>query len=288
MQPIDQTTSGPATSVGERPLAGIRVVSVAVNLPGPLAAARLAEFGAEVVKVEPPTGDPLAAAAPQWYAELIAGQRVLTLDLKTGPGQDHLATLLKGADLLLSSLRPSAADRLGLPASAHAAGAVFLEVVGHDGDDADLPGHDLTYQAAAGTLDAPRMPLVPVADLLGGERAVSAALAALRSRDHGGPVTRVRVTLEDAARAAAAPVRRGLLGPGGPLGGDLPTYSLYASADGHVAVAAVEPHFAARLAEHIGSTRDEIARTILTRPGAEWERIANELDLPLAVVRPPR
>ena len=77
-------------------------------------------------------------------------------------------------------------------------------------------------------------------------------------------------------------------GPGGPLGGDLPTYSLYASADGHVAVAAVEPHFAARLAEHIGSTRDEIARTILTRPGAEWERIANELDLPLAVVRPPR
>lgn len=46
MQPIDQTTSGPATSVGERPLAGIRVVSVAVNLPGPLAAARLAEFGA--------------------------------------------------------------------------------------------------------------------------------------------------------------------------------------------------------------------------------------------------
>ena len=61
VQPIDQTTSGPATSVGERPLAGIRVVSVAVNLPGPLAAARLAEFGAEVVKIEPPTGDPLAA-----------------------------------------------------------------------------------------------------------------------------------------------------------------------------------------------------------------------------------
>ena len=55
-----------------------------------------------------------------------------------------------------------------------------------------------------------------------------------------------------------------------------------------MAVAAVEPHFAARLAEHSGSTRDEIARTILTRPGAEWERIANELDLPLAVVRPPR
>ena len=46
--------------------------------------------------------------------------------------------------------------------------------------------------------------------------------------------------------------------------------------------------FLAALAEHIGSTRDEIARTILTRPGAEWERIANELDLPLAVVRPPR
>lgn len=57
------------------PLDGFRVVSLAVNLPGPLAAARLREMGAEVIKVEPPAGDPLAVGAPSWYAELIGGQR---------------------------------------------------------------------------------------------------------------------------------------------------------------------------------------------------------------------
>jgi crotonobetainyl-CoA:carnitine CoA-transferase CaiB-like acyl-CoA transferase len=59
-----------------KPLDGVDVVSLAVNLPGPLAAARLREFGATVTKVEPPAGDPLAAGAPQWYSKLTSGQRV--------------------------------------------------------------------------------------------------------------------------------------------------------------------------------------------------------------------
>ena len=68
-------------------VAGVGVVSLAVNLPGPLAVARLASMGASATKVEPPSGDPLQAVAPSWYEELAAGQEVVTLDLKSPAGR---------------------------------------------------------------------------------------------------------------------------------------------------------------------------------------------------------
>jgi alpha-methylacyl-CoA racemase len=64
-----------------QPLEGVLVVSLAVNLPGPLAASRLAEFGASVTKVEPPAGDPLELAAPNWYRSLVTRQDVVTIDV---------------------------------------------------------------------------------------------------------------------------------------------------------------------------------------------------------------
>lgn len=268
-----------------RPLDGVRVVSLAVNLPGPLAAARLAAMGAAVTKVEPPEGDPLHRYAPGWYAELVLGQQVVRLDLKDATGRAQLSDLLAGADVLLTAMRPSALDRLGLQDDVERHGLVLVEIVGHDGDRAEEAGHDLTYQAGHGTLRPPELPTVLVADVLGGERATTAALAGLRQRDrHGGPV-RQRVVLEDAARDAADGVRHGLTAPGGLLGGGLPTYAVYPTADGHVAVAALEPHFAVRLGEAVGSTPEELAGRFATEPGAYWEDLAHRLDLPLAVVR---
>lgn len=107
----------------QQPLDGLRVVSLAVNLPGPLAAARLRELGAEVTKVEPPSGDPLERYAAGWYAELAEGQRVLRLDLRDGAGRAELDALLQRSDLLLTSMRPSAAARLGLPGSVRSTGS---------------------------------------------------------------------------------------------------------------------------------------------------------------------
>jgi crotonobetainyl-CoA:carnitine CoA-transferase CaiB-like acyl-CoA transferase len=89
-------------------------VSVAVNLPGPLAASRLAEFGASVTKVEPPAGDPLAHVAPNWYRSLVSRQNVVTLDVKDPHDRAELDALLADADLLITSMRPSALARLGL------------------------------------------------------------------------------------------------------------------------------------------------------------------------------
>ena len=126
-------------------LDGVRVVSLAVNLPGPLAAARLARLGAAVTKIEPPTGDPLALIAPGWHAELSAGQEIRELDLKDATDRATLDGLLGEADLLLTAMRPSALRRLGLAdAPARHPRLSHIEIVGYDGDREEMAGHDLT------------------------------------------------------------------------------------------------------------------------------------------------
>lgn len=266
-------------------LDGVRVVSLAANLPGPLAAARLSELGASVTKIEPPAGDLLAAAAPSWYAELTGKQQVTILDLKDPQDRAKLDVELTGADLLITAMRPSALRRLGL-GNAHETypGLSHVEIVGHDGELEEVPGHDLTYQAAHGTLQPPAMPTVPVADILGAERAVSAALLSLLGRSRSGAGQHHRVVLEDAAADAGAAVRHGLMGAGAPLGGAIPTYGIYATADGYIALGALEPHFRARLLEALGGdgTHEELARVFATRSTKECEELAERVDIPLS------
>lgn len=266
-------------------LAGVTVISLAVNLPGPLAAARLASLGASVTKVEPPTGDPLGLVAPSWYAEIVAGQEVVTLDLKDPSGRAELEDRLSAAGVLLTAMRPSALARLGLAESVERHQLVLVEIVGHDGESAEAAGHDLTYQAVQGTVLPPVMPLVPLVDVLGAERAVTATLAGLRRRSHEGAAVHERVVLEDAAVHASAALRHGLTGPGDVLGGGLAAYGLYATADGFVAVAAIEPHFAERLAAAAGRTREELAARFATEPSSHWESLGRSLDIPIVAVR---
>ncbi|HWJ67859.1 MAG TPA: CoA transferase [Nocardioides sp.] len=269
-------------------LLGVRVVSLAINLPGPLAAARLAALGADVVKVEPPAGDPVAVVAPGWYAELHERVKVVPLDLKQSDDRAALDELLSEADVLITSQRPSALARLGLDQlTEQLPRLVHVEIVGYDGDRVEEPGHDLTYQAAYGTLTPPAMPTIPAADLLGSERAAGTALAALLARGADGIGGRFRVPLDEAARLAGEAVRHGLMGDGAPLGGAMPEYRIYAVADGHVALGAVEPHFAARVHEHLGTTQSEIGATLAQRSTGHWEQLAARVDLPLARITPP-
>lgn len=281
-------TTAPTPIPGPNPLTGVKVVSLALNLPGPLAAVRLASMGASVVKVEPPTGDPLRAAAPGWYDELVAGQEVLTLDLKDPESRTCLESLLAEADILLTATRPSALERLGLLQSVERHGLVLVEIVGYAGDRADEAGHDLTYQAAYGILPSSELPRVPLVDMLGAERAVSSALAGLRLRDAGVRSPLVRVVLDEVAQHAGAGVRHGITGPGGLVGGASPAYNVYSSADGHVAVAAIEPHFTQRLASAVGRTHEELAARFSTMPSTHWESLGQELDIPIVAVRDPR
>jgi len=271
-----------------QPLEGIAVVSLAVNLPGPLAASRLAEFGASVTKVEPPAGDPLAHVAPNWYRSLVSRQNVVTLDVKDPHDRAELDALLADADLLITSMRPSALARLGL-ARPH---EIFprlslIEIVGYEGELEERPGHDLNYQAVHGTLTPPHMPKVPIADLLGAEDAVSTALAALIARANSGVGRAYRVVLENAAARAAAAVRRGILGDGGMFGGAFPGYGIYASADGYVALGAIEPHFFQRTLRAFGvdGSHDAIRGAFADKTTTELEAIAAQADIPLNRVR---
>ena len=277
------------------PLENISVVSIATNVPGPVAAARLTGLGATVTKVEPPSGDLIAQAAPDYYAELTAGQEVVTLDLKTDEGSVAMEALLSVADVFVTSHRPSALARLGLgwdavherhPRLCHVA------IVGDPGPGAEVPGHDLTYQAVNGLIftddGTPRMPSTLIADLAGAERAATAAVAALFARERSGEGSYSEVALAVAAQSMADPLRHGLTATGGLLGGALPGYAIYATKDGYVACAALEPHFLARLEDLLeASDRDALAAAFSTRTAAEWAEWAHEHDLPLEALAHP-
>lgn len=276
-----------------RPLSGFRVVSLAINVPGPVAAARLRQLGAAVTKVEPPTGDFLALAAPTWYTALSSGQEVIALDLKSNQGRDALASLLGVADVLITSSRPSALGRLGLAPddlSERFPSLCTVAIVGHRSPNAERAGHDLTYQSEVGLVDPGAMPLSLFADVAAGEEAVSAALALLLQRSRTARGGFAEVALADAAARMGAPRLHGLTRPGGILGGALPTYALYAASDGVVALAALEPHFAARMVAELGgadATGASFARLFATRTARDWAAWGIENDVPIAVVSAP-
>ncbi len=268
------------------PLSGLTVVTVALNVPGPLAAASLRDDGARVVKVEPPAGDPLREMNPGWYAELHAGIEVRSINLKDGAGRAEMMELLAGADLFLSSSRPSALARLGL--GPDDLGRLFpglcrVSIVG-DSREPEVPGHDLTYQVEAGLIDPaqPTMPRTLLADVLGSREAYAAALALLLGRERGVPERERVVGLGDAARFAALPLTHGLTAPGGLLSGAHATYRFYRTQDGWLAAAPLEPHFAARFLHLLGPDPEE---AVAAQPTAHWLRLAQEQDLPLVEVK---
>ncbi len=275
------------------PLHGISVVSMAVNLPGPLAAARLESLGAAVTKVEPPDGDPAADISHDWYLDLIAGQDVVTLDLKRSRDRRRFDDLLDHADLLLTASRPAALARLRLSwQELHARFPLLCQVaiVGYGGGNEQVPGHDLTYQASTGVLNPPFMPRVLIADVAGAERAATEATALLLARARGHESGYAQVSLARVAEDFAESFRRGVTRSGGVLGGGHPGYKIYPCLDGYVAVAALEPHFWRRLLSDLGlDDQDEfveapLAAILKTQTRAYWEQWAAVRDLPLAAL----
>lgn len=263
-------------------LRGVRLVSLALNVPGPVAVARLVAEGATAVKIEPPAGDPLAALCRPWYDALHAGVTIVTADLKTPEGRAALDARLGDTDVLLTSHRPSSLARLGVSVAQVSDRFPALRHVSIVGDTTapERAGHDVTYQAEAGLLRG-TLPATLLADMAGAERVVAAVLLALRDA----PGTHRVVGLRDAVTALAEPLRRGLTARGGVLGGALPAYGVYPAADGHVAVAALEPHFRQRLYAALGLPVDApLDAVIAARSCAEWTAFAGAHDLPMAAV----
>jgi crotonobetainyl-CoA:carnitine CoA-transferase CaiB-like acyl-CoA transferase len=284
--------TSPASALA--PLAGVRVLSLALNLPGPAALLRCRAMGATCVKFEPPAGDPMGHYNQAAYAALHEGVEVRTADLKTEAGQEQLHRALEDTDVLLTSFRPSALDKLGLVWEAlHARHPALSQVaiVGAPGVRAEEPGHDLTYVAESGLVTGTELPPTLYADMGGAVLASEAVLKALL-HTRAGPGTGVylEVALNAAADWLALPRTWGLTRPTGTVGGAHAGYRVYPCADGRVAVAALEPHFAARLCEAAGvasrdmmapATREALAAWLRTRTRAELEAMASERDVPL-------
>lgn len=309
------------------PLAGVTVVDLSRHLPGPLAAHLLADLGARVVKVEEPSsGDPVRLAPPladraanggegRLATLLLSGVESVALDLKRPAGREVLERLLAGADVLLETFRPGTLARFGSAARLGFAPDELRErhprlVVcslsgwGADGPYAARAGHDLTYQALAGTLAATGdTPPYPAADVAGAWAAVSSILAALLARARTGEGTTIDGSLYDAALhlnlVGWAERERGLtVGERHRLAGALPCYRVYATADGgRLAVSALEEHFWRRFCEAAGRSdllklqyREDaeaharVAEMVAARTLAEWTELLATIDVPIEPV----
>lgn len=286
------------------PLHGLRILSLALNLPGPAALMRCRRMGATCTKIEPPSGDPMGHYDPRAYAELHEGVKVLQADLKTSDGQAAVHRALSQADVLLTSFRPSALHKLGLAwKELHGRYPSLSQVaiVGAPGARAEEPGHDLTYLADNGLVPGLELPATLYADMSGSLMASEAVLqAAMRKHERyagsGDPHPEgvyLEVALSDAAAYLALPRRWGLTQPKGSVGGAHAGYRVYPCKDGRAAVAALEPHFAAALCAAAGvgcgdakamfakHTHTAVAAFFAARTCAELERLAVEKDLPI-------
>ncbi|MGJ7499978.1 CoA transferase [Variovorax sp. RHLX14] len=282
-----------ATPISFQPLEGVRVLSLALNLPGPAALLRCRGMGATCLKLEPPGGDPMALYNKPAYAALHEGIAIETADLKTDAGQQQLHAELAQTDVLLTSFRPSALRKLGLDWPALQARHPSLSqvaIVGAPGERAEEPGHDLTYLAESGLVTGTELPPTLYADMGGALLASEAVLKAmlLQSRKPGGVY--LEVALNASADWLALPRTWGLTQPSGTVGGAHAGYRVYPCADGRVAVAALEPHFADRLCEaaQIASrdmlapaTHEALAAWLATRTRAELEAMSRARDVPL-------
>ena len=190
----------------DAPFAGLKVVDLSQGIAGPYAGMLLAQYGADVIKVEPPEGD-WARALGRRYGDMSAfaiaanlGKRAIVLDLKTDEGRGTLRRLVASADVFLESFRPGVAARLGFgyaDVTALSPRAIYLSVsgFGQTGPDAERPAVDTVFQAFTGLMSVNRGPdgiphrvgviVMDMATALSSFQAVAVALYARRDEPRG-------------------------------------------------------------------------------------------------------
>ena len=293
-----------------RPLDGLRVLDLSRLLPGGFCSLMLADFGADVLKVEDTgMGDYVRWAPPYYegaeesarsalYLALNRGKRSIRLNLKEERGREVLLRLVREHDVLLESFRPGVLDRLGVGYERlrdENPGLVYCAVTGYgqDGPYRDRPGHDMNYLGLTGLLGltgaaegAPVQSAGQIADIGGGAlMACFGILAALRERDLSGQGQLVDVSMTDGALSWLAMVAGRLFRDGEEpargrleLAGGIVCYRPYPCRDGWVTLGALEPKFWQAFCAGVG--RDDLVARQLEPPGsethAEVERIFME------------
>lgn len=198
-----------------RPLDGVRIVDLSTVLMGPYATQILADYGADVIKVEPPAGDMMRHAGPMKHAAMgpiflqaNRNKRSVVLDLKHAAGRSALLQLISGADVFVTNTRPAAMRRLSLgyeDLAGDRPGLIYASLVGFDqsGPNAPRPAYDDVIQAASGLAALTAMqnsgppsyvPMV-IADRIAGLNAAHTVLAALFMREKTGKGQRIEIPM---------------------------------------------------------------------------------------------
>jgi alpha-methylacyl-CoA racemase len=282
-----------------KPLSDIRVLDLSRLLPGGFCSLMLADFGAEVLKVEDTgMGDYIRWSPPYYegaedsarsalYLALNRGKRSIRLNLKEERGREVLLKLVKEHDVLLESFRPGVLDRLGVGYDRlreENPGLVYCAITGYgqDGPYRDRSGHDMNYLGLIGLLGLtgekdgpPIMSGGQIADLGGGAlMAAFGILAALHERERSGEGQLVDVSMADGALSWLALVAGRYLADGmvpkrgePELAGGLVCYRPYACKDGWVTLGALEPKFWQAWCRGVG--REDLIEKQFERPGSE-------------------
>jgi crotonobetainyl-CoA:carnitine CoA-transferase CaiB-like acyl-CoA transferase len=247
------------------PLAGVRVLDCSRVLAGPYATMLLADLGADVVKVEPPSGDETRAWGPPfwgspdegrsaYFAAVNRNKRAITLNLKSADGRGIFDRLAERSDILVHNYRPTTAERLGLDRDrlAERHPQLIVSVVGgFPGSDGarDLPAYDLLAQAMSGLMSVTGDPKgepmkvgVALLDLIAGQNLAVGILAALLARQHGQTPT-VATQLVEVGVASMLNVLANYLASGrdperyGNAHANIAPYQSFRTSDGHIVVA---------------------------------------------------
>ena len=280
-------------------LSDVRVLDLSRLLPGGFCSLLLADFGADVLKVEDTgMGDYVRWAPPYYegaedsaksslFLALNRNKRSIRLNLKEERGREVLLRLAREHDVLLESFRPGVLERLGVGYERlreENPGLVYCAVTGYgqDGPYRSRSGHDMNYLGLIGVLGLtgdrdgpPIQPAGQIADLGGGAlMAAFGIMAALRERERSGQGQLVDVSMADGALSWLAMVagrylcdgevpRRGDL----ELAGAIVCYRPYACRDGHVTLGALEPKFWQAFCRGVG--REDLIERQFDRPGSE-------------------
>ena len=243
------TSSSPTAGVFD----GVRVLSLAEQLPGPFAGMLLADLGADVILIERPGGDP-ARAFPPVFQAMARNKRSVCIDLKSGNGKRQFEALARTADVVMEGFRPGVMDRLGLGYAALAflnPKLVYASIsgFGQSGPYRDRTAHDLSCQGVAGHLfdrRAGSVPVVPYGDLAGAMFAAFAIASALFARERTGNGTSIDVSMADSLASWITPFLGPALNGFAPLNlRTEPAYGLFACQDGGMLSLSIahEDHF---------------------------------------------
>jgi crotonobetainyl-CoA:carnitine CoA-transferase CaiB-like acyl-CoA transferase len=295
-------------------LEDVRVIDLSQYIPGPFATRQLADLGADVIKIEPPGGDPMrffmhssGDEASPVYKHINRGKRIYRLDLKSDAGRNSLGDLIAGADILLESFRPGVLARLGFdrarldelnPALIHCA----LSGFGQNGPYSLRAGHDINYCAlssqsiACGGRDRPMIGYPPIADHASAMQAAIAMLAALNAKRQGGGGAHIDISITESMLAwqylpalGDAAERAASL-----LNGGAACYNIYRCADGgFISLGAIEggfwenfcsavqkPQWISRQYETMPQQAliGEVAELIGGHPRDHWQRLLDDVD----------